>query len=131
LSEASIILRTDQQSLKHIGEHKLIQGIQHKLLIKLMGYNYKIEYKKGRENRADDALSRRPHSVQSLAISTALPLWIQEVLDNYSSDAKCKELEEQLIITPSASPNFTLVNGILKHKGKIFISSTTDLRTRL
>jgi hypothetical protein len=65
-----------------------------------MGYNYKIEYKKGRENRAADALSRRPHLVQSLAISTALPLWIQEVLDNYSSDAKCKELEEQLIITP-------------------------------
>jgi hypothetical protein len=34
--------------------------IQHKLLIKLMGYNYKIVYKKEKENRATDALSRRP-----------------------------------------------------------------------
>jgi hypothetical protein len=32
--------------LKYIGEQKLVQGIQHKLLVKLMGYNYKIEYKK-------------------------------------------------------------------------------------
>jgi hypothetical protein len=46
ISEASVILRTDQQSLKCIGEQRLIQGIHHKLLIKLLGYNYTIEYKK-------------------------------------------------------------------------------------
>jgi hypothetical protein len=33
VSEASLILRTDQQSLNHIGDQKFIQGIQHKLLI--------------------------------------------------------------------------------------------------
>jgi hypothetical protein len=61
ISEATLILRTDQQSLKYIGEQRLIQGIQHKLLIKLLGYNYTIEYKKGHENKAVDALSRMPH----------------------------------------------------------------------
>jgi hypothetical protein len=39
-----------------MGEQRLVQGIKHKLLIKLMGYNYKIEYKKGKENKAADAL---------------------------------------------------------------------------
>jgi hypothetical protein len=62
LSEANLILRTDQESLKYMNEQRLVQGIQHKLMVKLMGYNYKIEYKKGKENRAADALSR--HSKQ-------------------------------------------------------------------
>jgi hypothetical protein len=58
LSEANLILRTDQESLKYMNEQRLVQGIQHKLMVKLMGYNYKIEYKKGKESRAADALSR-------------------------------------------------------------------------
>jgi hypothetical protein len=63
VSEASLILRTDQQNLKHIGDQKLIQGIQNKLLIKLLGYNYKVEYKKVKENKVVDALSHRPHQI--------------------------------------------------------------------
>ena len=43
-ASTSLIIRTDQQSLKYIHEHKLLEGIQHKLLIKLLGYDYKVEY---------------------------------------------------------------------------------------
>jgi hypothetical protein len=62
------------------------------LLIKLLGYNYTIEYKKGHENRATDALSRRPHQNNMMAISSAVPLWVNEVLDSYVEDTKSKEL---------------------------------------
>jgi hypothetical protein len=54
LAESSLILRTDQQSLKHMCDQRHVPGIQHKLLIKLMGYAYKFEYKNGQENRATD-----------------------------------------------------------------------------
>jgi hypothetical protein len=60
-----------------MGEQRLVQGIQHKLMVKLMGYNYKIEYKKGKENKAADALSRRPTNPQLVSISTVVPLWIK------------------------------------------------------
>lgn len=40
---SSLIIRTDQQSLKYIQEQKLIEGVQHKLLIKLLAYNFKVE----------------------------------------------------------------------------------------
>lgn len=40
---SSLIIRTDQQSLKYIQEQKLTKGVQHKLLVKLLGYNYTIE----------------------------------------------------------------------------------------
>lgn len=36
----------DQQSLKYITEQKVSEGIQHKLMLKLLEFNYKIEYKK-------------------------------------------------------------------------------------
>jgi hypothetical protein len=56
---------------------RLTEGIQHKLLMKLLEFNYTIEYKKGTENRVADALSRKEHLV--LAISSAVPSWIAEV----------------------------------------------------
>jgi hypothetical protein len=130
ISEATLILHTDQQSLKYIGDQKSLQGIQHKLLIKLLGYNYRIEYKKGKQNRAADALSRRPQC-NTMAISIALPLWVNEVLESYKGDPKCLELEEQLRITPSALPNFAMVNGLIRHKGKILVGNSTDIGKRL
>jgi hypothetical protein len=131
LEEASLILRTDQQSLKFMGEHRLVQGIQHKLLVKLMGYNYKIEYKRGKENKAEDALSRRPQEEFVRALSTAVPLWINDVQASYVADPKCKEIEDHLHIKPDSMPNFTMTNGIIRYKGRLYIGSNTELRHNL
>lgn len=77
-ASSSVVIRTDQQSLKYIHEQRLVDGIQHKLLIKLLGFNYVVEYKKGMENRAADALSRAAHA-DSLALSCVVPVWILSV----------------------------------------------------
>jgi hypothetical protein len=73
-----VIIRTDLQSLKYIQDQRIVDGIQHKLLIKLLGFNYKVEYKKGRENKVADALSRAPHSSQLLAISAVILAWVEQ-----------------------------------------------------
>jgi hypothetical protein len=57
-ASTSLVIRTDQQSLKYIHEQRLVEEIQHKLLIKLLGYNYKVEIKKSKVNKVVDALSR-------------------------------------------------------------------------
>ena len=66
-------IRTDQKSLLHLTEQRLMTGMQHKAFVKLLGLNYKIQYKKGITNLAADALSRRDHSNSILAISAAEP----------------------------------------------------------
>jgi hypothetical protein len=51
-----------------------------------------------------------------MSMSTAVPLWINDVLANYANDEKCKELETQLRVNPAAVPHFTLTNGIIRYK---------------
>jgi hypothetical protein len=64
------LIKTDQQSLRYMMIQHLTEDIQHKLLLKLLEFDYKIEYKKGRDNKVADTLSRRGQAV--LAISAAI-----------------------------------------------------------
>lgn len=52
------IVRTDQPSLKFLMEQRITTLAQTWWLPKIMGYNYTIQYKKGKENQGADALSR-------------------------------------------------------------------------
>lgn len=52
------IIRTDHKSLQHLTEQRVSTRLQHKALIKLMDLQYCIQYKKGINNNAADALPR-------------------------------------------------------------------------
>lgn len=127
----SIVIRTDQQSLKYLQEQKLTEGIQHKLMVKLLGYSYTIEYKKGKENKVADALSRVKHRICSLFTSTAVPVWITEVTRSYINDGTCKEWMAKLTVAPGSGNNFSYNKGILRYKNKIVIGSNTELRDKI
>lgn len=67
------IIRTDQKSIRHLLEQTITTEAQQKWLVKLLGYDFKIEYKKGLENTTADSLSRREEVGQFNAISSPLP----------------------------------------------------------
>lgn len=54
------IVRTDQKALKFLLDQKLYTGSQMKWIAKLMQFHFEIEYKRGKENKAANFLSRVP-----------------------------------------------------------------------
>lgn len=51
-------IRTNQQAIKHFMNQKLTTVAQQKWMSKLLGFDYSIEYRRGRDNVVADPLSR-------------------------------------------------------------------------
>jgi len=51
-------VKTDQQSLKYLLEQRVGTPTQQKWLSKLIGYDFVVEFRAGKENLVADALSR-------------------------------------------------------------------------
>jgi hypothetical protein len=76
LQRQEFIIKTYHKNLVYLGDQHLQSDLQKKAMTRLMGLQFKIVYKKGKDNRAADALSRISvvHSIQ--AMSVVQPLWI-------------------------------------------------------
>lgn len=105
LQHGEFLIFTDQKSLVQLNEQRLNTAWQQKVYSKLIGLQYKVVYKKGSENNAADALSRRNHSegtVAALSISNAD--WLDEVIKGYQQDSIAQELITQLAWHHSPDP---------------------------
>lgn len=91
-------MRTDQKSLKHLLEQRAVQPGIAKWLVRLLGYDFEIQYKPGLENKAADALSRivvqpQLHSLTMYA-STDVDRIKQEVNEDPKYMPIIKELQQ-------------------------------------
>lgn len=86
------VVRTDHASLKYLWDQRICTTAQQKWLAKLVGYDFTIEYKPGRENRAANSLSRvneysrdnlkraccNPEEAINLVGSSPVPNWFHK-----------------------------------------------------
>jgi hypothetical protein len=107
----------------------LTEDIQHKLLLKLLEFDYKIEYKKGRDNKVADALSRRGQAV--LAISAAILDWIADIEASYVDDHHYTSIIQLLAVNDQAVPNYSVHIGILRYRCRICIGTSLDLKNKI
>ena len=121
---------TDQQSLRGlIGQH-IQTPAQQKWLTKLLGFDYEILYTPGRTNKVVDALSRRYETCESVyqGVSFCQPLLLQQLQEFYASHEVGKLLLTKFDNNQEQNRHFSVQQGLLYFKGRLFIPLETELR---
>nr|GFA34121.1 retrotransposon-related protein [Tanacetum cinerariifolium] len=125
------IIRTDQRSLKHLLMQKVTTPLQHKWLAKLMGYNYVIEYKKGRENVAADALSRvQGTTLFTIAISYIEPLVLDRIMESQNKDVEVQHVIQKLK-NEEILPRFKWNGKWLIKENRMVVGGSAELRDEI
>nr|GEW24460.1 retrotransposon-related protein [Tanacetum cinerariifolium] len=121
----SFTVFTDQ-SLKFLLEQRITTIDQQNWVAKLLGYQFTICYKPGKENRVADALSRIPE-VGELYSIVAYPQWLDgtQLLDGLKDDPQLQKIVQEVTNDPQSRPGFSLVNGKLYHKERLVIPATS------
>ena len=109
---------------------------QQKWISKLMGYAFIVEYKKDKDNLVVDALSRKEgeEGASSSActlciISFPTPTWIAELKDSYESNPNLHQLLQDFQIGREIPKEFTMQNGLLLYKGRIYLGPNSHLKS--
>lgn len=131
LIQGEFYIHTDHQSLIHLNEQRLHTVWQQKVFTKLLGLNYKIVYKKGADNVVADALSRRDTKELLLTVSSSSPQWLSDVVDSYASNAAAQNILTQLAINPDALPHYSLLNGVIRYKQRVWLGHSPCLQSQV
>ena len=60
-------------------------------MAKLVGLQFRFQYRRGLDNGAADALSRVGKQFEVAALSACQQAWMQEVINSYDTDADAQE----------------------------------------
>lgn len=130
-------IRTDHQSLKYLLEQRLSTLFQQKWLAKLMGLEYEICYKQGKENLVADALSRlnevpeENQEGQCQVVSARHPSWLQGVIYSYNNDPEAQAIISGIVTQNSQYVHITYDKGILKSEGRIYVGAQGASREQI
>lgn len=129
------VIKTDQEAIKHLLSQKITTLMQQKWLTKLLGFDYSIVYKKGKDNVVADPLSRL-HEAQPdkhmklMAVTLLIPQWKLELRNTWEQDPTYKDIITQLAVKPS-SDGFTLSNGDLRYQDRLVVGQTGNYRNQI
>ncbi|WCJ33627.1 Transposon Tf2-6 polyprotein [Euphorbia peplus] len=124
---AEFTVYTDQKSLRHLLQQRVTTPDQQNWVAKLLGYNFSICYKPGRENRAADALSRRDEDGELFTL-VSIPTWVQgaQMLEEVKQDPQLLKIISDLEQNIHQHPGYSLQNGVLFYKKRLVLSKTSS-----
>lgn len=105
--------------------------MQRKAMSKMMGMQFRVVYKQGKENKVADALSRVGYCMAISVVSAVQPVWLQEVLNSYVTDGEAQTLLAQLSVHSPDEHGFSLSQGVIRKEHRIWLGNNSALRTKI
>lgn len=131
LQRGPFTIVTEHKSLCHLQDQHLTTNLQCKAMAKMVGLQFQFKYRKGSENGVADALSSVGHLYTISAVSSCQPLWIQEVLNSYQTDARALARLTRLAVHTPDEQGYSLDQGLIKFQGRLWIGNNSALQTKL
>ena len=122
-------LKTDQFSLKYLWEQKEVPSQYAKWLVKLMGFQFTIEYREGKSNKVADALSRMPQQDSATIndISAITVIDFDTIHNEVDHDPFLRDIVLKLTSNPTAVPPYSLQHGQLFYKNRLVIPKSSSV----
>ena len=126
------LIRTDHSSLIFLPDQKTTHVAQQVWLTKLLGFDYEIEYRRGKDNLAADALSRISHNeLGALTLSSISTSLMEDIKKTWDTDQNLRQLIADLTKDASSHSNYSWVNDTLIQKGKVVVGQAPNLQHQL
>lgn len=127
---------TDHQSLKLILSQAIHTLERHKYLVKLMGYDFDIQYKPGKTNVVADALSRQFTEPPSLHFSSATLLSFSIPTFSFLTELRAEVATDpyyQNLLNSSSPHNhqFQLKHGLLFTNNRLCLNPSSPLKSKI
>lgn len=122
---------TDHRTIEYFLGQRITTPAQQKWLLKLIGYDYSIHYKAGKNNIAPDALSRKGDLAVLTGISQPVQNFVQEIQQACLLDIEASAIIQQLSQGQVSKPHFSLLNSQLLYKGRIFVPTCGNWRIKI
>ena len=94
----------------------------------MLGYSFEVVYKPGVENRAADALSRKPEEVQLFGLSIPVTVDLDVIKREVFQDSKYMKIIRQIEQGEELQVNsYALQKGLLMYKNRLVIVKQSSL----
>lgn len=103
-------------------------------MTKLLGYDFQVEYKKGRENKVTDALTRKEedtHEVILNVISILVANWLVDLKASYVGDDQAQELIDKAKKGEMDPVTYNWRDGVLFYQGRLYIGASNTLHGQI
>ena len=98
-----------------------------KWMVKLMGFQFEIQYRPDLENKAADGLLRICHPATIMALTVPKVVQMNQLASEVKADGRLQGIIQDLQADPTSHPNFQLVDSFLLYKGRLYLPKGSTL----